>query len=224
MNKISFDKYPLFDLSYGNDIPGEQYFIMKFDSLPSKYFFKNQFNPEIKNYFLQKDFVIEIEQVTIAKTLKLNKRTNSLLINTSKEIMVRINEVEDHKDNHVEIELFYDSLKGSFSSQFILDEIMKFQIEKKKSNINLIKSEMGHLDTQEYDLIVPDMDLKLNYGTKFLKIHDHIVKRLNKEGDKGIILLHGDPGTGKCVVGKTKVKLRNKKTGEIYEKNIEDLM
>jgi SpoVK/Ycf46/Vps4 family AAA+-type ATPase len=56
---------------------------------------------------------------------------------------------------------------------------------------------MGHLDTEEYDLPVPDMDLELNYGSEFKKIHDIIIKRLNKTNDKGIILLHGDPGTGK---------------------------
>jgi SpoVK/Ycf46/Vps4 family AAA+-type ATPase len=37
----------------------------------------------------------------------------------------------------------------------------------------------------------------MNYGENFLKIHDTIVKRLNNSNDKGIILFHGDPGTGK---------------------------
>ena len=39
--------------------------------------------------------------------------------------------------------------------------------------------------------------LELNYGSDFNKIHEVIVERLNKNNDKGIILLHGDPGTGK---------------------------
>ena len=56
---------------------------------------------------------------------------------------------------------------------------------------------MGHLDTEDYDLLVPPTDLELNYGSEFLKIHDVIIDRLNSEYDKGIILLHGDPGTGK---------------------------
>jgi ATP-dependent 26S proteasome regulatory subunit len=41
------------------------------------------------------------------------------------------------------------------------------------------------------------MDLELNYGSSFLKIHNTIEQRLNRNYDKGIILLHGDPGTGK---------------------------
>jgi ATP-dependent 26S proteasome regulatory subunit len=44
---------------------------------------------------------------------------------------------------------------------------------------------------------VPDVDVELNYGQEFSKIHETIVKRLNNMNDKGIILFHGDPGTGK---------------------------
>jgi SpoVK/Ycf46/Vps4 family AAA+-type ATPase len=68
---------------------------------------------------------------------------------------------------------------------------------KKKANIQLVKSDMGHLDTEEYDLYVPPTDLELNYGSEFIKMHEVIVNRLNSNNDKGIILLHGDPGTGK---------------------------
>jgi ATP-dependent 26S proteasome regulatory subunit len=56
---------------------------------------------------------------------------------------------------------------------------------------------MGHLDTEEYELNVPDIDLGLNYGSEFEKIHNLIIKRLNSPNDKGIVLFHGDPGTGK---------------------------
>ena len=44
---------------------------------------------------------------------------------------------------------------------------------------------------------IPKTDLKLNYGKDFKKIHDTIVRRLNKDNDNGIVLLHGEPGTGK---------------------------
>lgn len=40
--------------------------------------------------------------------------------------------------------------------------------------------------------------------------------------DKSNILLLGETGTGKCLCGNTKVKIRNKKTGEIQEISIDD--
>jgi SpoVK/Ycf46/Vps4 family AAA+-type ATPase len=104
---------------------------------------------------------------------------------------------ETSKETLVKIDIYYNFANGKLGEQFNLNELKKFERIKKKANIELVKSDRGHLDTEEYDLIVEPMNLELNYGKDFLKVHDSIIKRLNKENDKGIILLHGDPGTGK---------------------------
>lgn len=39
-------------------------------------------------------------------------------------------------------------------------------------------------------------DLALHYGKSFVPIHDRILKNLNKKESKGIVLLHGLPGSG----------------------------
>jgi hypothetical protein len=40
-------------------------------------------------------------------------------------------------------------------------------------------------------------DLALHYGPKFVSIHDKILKNLNTKESKGIVLLHGIPGSGR---------------------------
>jgi hypothetical protein len=40
-------------------------------------------------------------------------------------------------------------------------------------------------------------DLALHYGQKFVPIHDKIITTLNTKESKGIVLLHGIPGSGK---------------------------
>ena len=40
-------------------------------------------------------------------------------------------------------------------------------------------------------------DLALHYGEKFVPIHDRIINSLNEKEGKGIVLLHGVPGSGK---------------------------
>ena len=106
-------------------------------------------------------------------------------------------ETNKKNDDLVQVTFLYDIKLGSLDKQINLKKISEFKRDKKKSSISLVKSDMGHLDVEDYDLTIPPMDLGLNYGEEFIKIHDLIVSRLNKPNGKGIILLHGEPGTGK---------------------------
>jgi ATP-dependent 26S proteasome regulatory subunit len=42
-----------------------------------------------------------------------------------------------------------------------------------------------------------EVDIPLNYGEAFVSVHNKIVDRLNEDNGKGLVLLHGVPGTGK---------------------------
>jgi len=46
---------------------------------------------------------------------------------------------------------------------------------------------------------LPDqkLDIDLGYGKGFKPIHEKIINRLNQKNGKGLVLLHGTPGTGK---------------------------
>lgn len=68
---------------------------------------------------------------------------------------------------------------------------------------------------------VMSLDVSLNYGTKFAAIHDDIYDAL-KTQFSGLLLLHGEPGTGKCITEDTYVTVKNKKTDEISEITIKE--
>jgi hypothetical protein len=189
--------YPLYDTVYGTEIPTEQYFLICYDKLPSKYVINLFYDPKIIDFFIDKlGFVEEIKIFSSNRRYDLSSQ--SLYVNSEKNIMIRITgNVAKDKDPLVQLDIVYDIKKGSIETQLPLDEIKTFERKKKKANIQLVKSEMGHLDTEEYDLLIPEIDLELNYGTEFKKIHNVIVSKLNENNGKGIILLHGEPGTGK---------------------------
>jgi len=43
----------------------------------------------------------------------------------------------------------------------------------------------------------PKLSIEDNYNDDFLPVHQTILDRLRKKNDKGLVLLHGKPGTGK---------------------------
>jgi hypothetical protein len=196
MNRIP-QNYFIYETSYGSDIPINQIFAHTFNKVPSMYRLNRKYKIDLLLYLSQKGFKQECE--IRLKSKRTDKDTNELLlINDKKEIAAIVkNYALENDETFCEVIFHYSLLNGDFGSQFNLDDITKLEVIPKRRGINLVKLEMGHLDTEEYELNIPDVDIELNYGFDFMKVHETIVKRLNKPNDKGIILFHGDPGTGK---------------------------
>jgi hypothetical protein len=100
-----------------------------------------------------------------------------------------------------EFDLFYDCAKVDISK--IVTPLVKSKL---KSNTNFNKLHLicqdpeGGLYTKEFPLVNNNgeysFDLDLHYGEGFAKFHETNIKRI-KDSTKGIVLLHGSPGTGK---------------------------
>jgi ATP-dependent 26S proteasome regulatory subunit len=225
MNKINPpDNYPLYESSYGADIPFQQLYILKFNLLPSKLTSKAYYNFDIIDKFKSLGFVEilrsqNLKDLRVARLSKTNSITVNILsdyildermfINENKKIILNVRIKNDSNKNckNVSIDYLYDLNDGEIYNQLPFEEFISYEIINTKANIGLIRSDMGHLDVEEFELNIPNIDLKLNYGAEFIKVHDLIVKRLNQKNDKGIILLHGDPGTGKTSYIKYLTKL-----------------
>jgi hypothetical protein len=197
MEKKFSVNYPLYDTVYGNEIPTEQYYLILFDKLPSK--FSNSkilYNPLVIAELMKMGFVEELRILTNNRSY--DSFSQSMFVHKDKKIIVKTNtSVDKLTIGNLNLDFAYCIENGEIGNQLDLDSLKKFQTKKKKASIQLVKSDMGHLDTEDYDLMIPPVDLELNYGKDFKKIHKVITDRLNKTNDKGIILLHGDPGTGK---------------------------
>ena len=189
--------FPLYDRVYGTEHPTPQLFLILYGNIPSKYTnMHKHYDPSIIQFLLSEGFVEESR--IFSNNRRYDLSSQSLFVNDKKQIMIEVQtNVDRSKNNLTQIDFYYNFKNGDLESQIDFEKITSYERVKKKSNIQLVKSDMGHLDTEEYDLFVGPMDLELNYGKEFVKIHEAVINRLNKNNDKGIILLHGDPGTGK---------------------------
>ena len=65
------------------------------------------------------------------------------------------------------------------------------------NNIALVIQTPRGYDTTTFELPEQKLDIELGYGKAFKPIHEKIINTLNQKNGKGLVLLHGTPGTGK---------------------------
>lgn len=123
---------------------------------------------------------------TVATIIKFNPFTDT-----------KKSSVEEDEYNEAGITLYSNYSKSGYD--IIKAELFKLlkKKPKKENNISLIVQTRHGYDTQTFDLPKQQLDLDYNYGSSFIPIHDKILKTLNQKKGKGLVLLHGEPGTGK---------------------------
>jgi hypothetical protein len=96
----------------------------------------------------------------------------------------------------------------------MINEISRFKKREKKKNfeINLVAKDSYGLSLKAMEIKKTNIDLQLYYEDSFIEVDKIIRQRLNKKADRGIVLLHGLPGTGKTtylryLIGKLKKKV-----------------
>ena len=95
----------------------------------------------------------------------------------------------------------------------VVNGIKKFKkASRNKPEIELLVNSYNGLETKTVEISRPKCSIEDNYNNDFLPIHQIILSRLRKKNDKGLVLLHGKPGTGKTsyiryLITKTKKKV-----------------
>ena len=69
--------------------------------------------------------------------------------------------------------------------------------KERENNIALVIQTNRGYDTTSFELPKQKLDIELGYGKSFKPIHEKIIHKLNERKSKGLVLLHGTPGTGK---------------------------
>ena len=190
------EKIQYYEGVYVDEFPTGPYFRDKFNKIPNnlRYDYTFDYNKLIE-YLTQSQYLELISTYQI-KSDKAHKNAGTTKIFASKqhqEFIVRVENVEGEKEGWV---IIYYTKRPLVQS--LIDEIEEFKIDSSNKKVGLIVKDEYGLVLQKFDISRKDkLDLNKNYNTNFKKISTKIAKKLNEKDGKGIILLHGKPGTGK---------------------------
>lgn len=197
-------------LSDSDDFPYGTYIQNKTGNLITKHFRisdeyqikQDPFLDKINSMGFQKIFVREYYgHNNYAATEVWERRTgNSVtLINISSIIRKWVGRVKkSYKDGlGVDVQVYSNDDSNLYTE--LVETIIGLSKKRKheSNNIALVIQTPRGYDTTSFELPQQKLDIELGYGKGFKPIHEKIITTLNKKNGKGLVLLHGTPGTGK---------------------------
>jgi hypothetical protein len=202
-----------------DDFPAGTYFIERTGDI-IKYYHRTHERPfEIQDIetFLEKEGFVKIHISTQTSNFNISRMfvwekevnnnlflicTDYFIVEKKKERTSRMNyylpfDPGSDANSRTNLTIISNCTEKEYSD--FLNEISKLQKpeEHKANEIQLVVRGSHGYDTMSFDLPKQELDLETNYGKDFIKIHDKIIKQLDSPKGKGLVLLHGKPGTGK---------------------------
>jgi hypothetical protein len=110
-------------------------------------------------------------------------------------------------------DILHDKENVEFANTLLRElSVYKRKEKRKHFEINIIVKNGNELQLKPMEINRTKLDIELYYEDDFAVVDELIKQRLNKQKDKGIVLLHGMPGTGKTtylrnLVGRIKKKV-----------------
>lgn len=215
------------NLIYDQYIEVKGYYISRFGTIPSVLFINKVDTAKILQY-VQTELADEL--------ISLNQRSFYNWTDNIKQFTVSILELKgkfliEMGPDYAEI-LFLQEDYARASG--LVDVLIEFRQEKQEDQhqIHIINQNSYGLDLKPLNIQPSNLDLSLYYNDDFRMVDALIQERLLKDQDKGIVLLHGLPGTGKTtylrhLIGRVKKKvlfLSPSVAGNLMSPEIMDLL
>ena len=182
-------------------------YLYSFNLLPSINFI-GQIDGEKTLAMVKEKFAGKIKDIHQTKWYKKKKKRFEF----DKTIVIMDNNcVLDLDDDYCEI--LHDGQQPDFVDALSAIAVQfKERQRRQPLEINLIVQTRSRLDLKAMEIKRTKLDLDLFYEDDFKETDETIRKRLSQKNDKGIVLLHGLPGTGKTtylryLVGKIKKRV-----------------
>jgi len=210
--------------NFGSDVPtGQPYRLSDADDFPFGTYIQNQTGRIISKHFRmdddyqirQEDMLELLEDIgysrifdrsyygvkSLSSAYVYEKRTGDsiTLVNVANVINKWIRKAKKSFIDSIGIDVQIYSNDNSDLYDDLISKIIKLSKRRKheSNNIGLVIQTSRGYSTTSFELPKQKLDIELNYGKGFKPVHDKIINTLNKKNGKGLVLLHGTPGTGK---------------------------
>lgn len=200
--------------SSDEDIPARHLFIQEYNAVPNVIYLDKHYHLDTSLQILKKLFKKTDIQNNVQYYNQIAEKLlySSLLVKTEVGVYIwfryiYVDEVvpvhqaipPDFADKYVyaTLTVYYlpDSSKHAESLHRHLEPAtLKHKIS---SSLSIVCRGNGYFYLNDFNIQSPDIDIELHYGKDFLPVHNKVITRLSNYDDKGIVLLHGIPGSGK---------------------------
>lgn len=110
--------------------------------------------------------------------------------------------IPDKDQFELRLEFYFSQKHSADDICKIVEGYKKFKVTpRKKGYLNIITQTQSGLALKPFHIKPVKVDLTMNYGPDFIKLHQYMIDRLTgvESKSKGLILLYGDPGCGKTM-------------------------
>ncbi len=190
-------------------------------SFEQNYYLKDSMSEGISPYMLFAHYFEELPHIERMESIDCNQALPWLFEQLSSDIIDCVYEREEPRDTQaltystvslairggllIALSFQHASVTFYFKS-YPYNLVQRLQhklhtLRKKKAyddaKISFLVDTFGELATKRMHIADSTIDLALHYNDDFIPVDRRIKGRLQQHGDKGIVLLHGAPGTGK---------------------------
>jgi len=193
MNKNYTIQY--YEPAYSGGFSLGNYYLDQFNKLPNSIEYDNIFGMSLKEELDKNPYLEKVNENSRLVLHEKDKGTHQITYRSKQhgKFLVTLADIYENKIHRVNV------LYGDESEiKFLEDIFLKNTTQSKDSSIGLIlKDEIG-LTLRDFDISAGEsFDVKTNYNDDFREISDDIIHHLSVKNKKGLVLLHGKPGTGK---------------------------
>ena len=175
-----------------NYLEVKAFYVREFRATPCISFINNLDTAKVYEY-INKGFageVIAIYQRNYYNWQRARQEFSTTVFKLENQVMIEVG------DEYAE--LLFSNKNYAYANELVkLFSTYKAPEKEQDFEINIITQTSSGLDLKSLDIKQTTLDVDLYYNDDFKPVDAIIKQRLEKHNDKGIILLHGLPGTGK---------------------------